>query len=73
MFRIENDSLEDILKEITNLNSAKNGADKNSPTRWLKEVADICSPIFTQIWSNEIINKETFTTMLKLAGVTPVF
>ena len=32
-------SLDDILKEIANLNSAKNCTFKDIPTRWLKDIA----------------------------------
>ena len=71
MFQLESASLDDILKEIANLNSAKNSTFKNIQTRCLKEVSGIYSAILTQIWSNEIINKESFPTNLKLK--TPVF
>ena len=52
MFQFESVSLDRNLKEITNLNSAKNGTFKNISTRCLTEVSDICSPISTQIWSD---------------------
>ena len=64
MFQFESFSLDDILKEITILNSAKNCTFKNIPIRFLKEVVDIYSPILTQISSNEIIKKNTFPTHL---------
>ena len=41
---------ESILKEIINLDNKKNGTFKNSPTRRLKDVSDICSPILANIW-----------------------
>ena len=72
-FRFESLSLDDILKVITNLNSAKNCTFKNIPIRCLKEVVDFCSPSLIQIWSNEIIKKKPFPTSLKLADATPVF
>ena len=73
MFQFKSVFLDDILKEIKNLNNAKNGTFKNIPTCCLKEVADICSAILTQTWSNEIIIKKSFPINLKLADVTPVF
>ena len=39
----------------------------------LKEVADICNLILTQIWSSEIINNKSFPANLKLADLTAVF
>ena len=64
MFQFENIFLDDILKRVKNLNSAKNVTFKNISTRYLKEVADICSPMLTQTWSNEIINKKFLLTKL---------
>ena len=71
MFQFESFSLDDILKEMANLTSDKNGTVKNTPTRFMKEVADICSAILTtQNRSNEMINKKSFPTNLKLADVS---
>ena len=58
------------LKEITNLNSAKNGTLQNVLTRCLKEVADIYSSVLTQTWSIKTVNNKPFQTNLKLADVT---
>ena len=58
------------LKEITNLNSVKNGTLQNTLTGCLKEVADIYSSILTQTWSIKTINNKPFPTNLKLADVT---
>ena len=49
MFQFESVSLNDILKEIANLKSAKNGTFKIISARFLKEVADIFSPILTRL------------------------
>ena len=70
MFQFESVSLEDILKGITNLSSTKIDAVKNILTRSRNKVADSCSPIITQILSNEIINEKWFSSNLKL---DPVF
>ena len=56
-----------ILKKVANLNG---GTFKNIPTCCVKEVAGICSPALTKIWSNEIITWKYFPTSLKLADVT---
>ena len=61
MFQFESFSLDDILKEIKNFNSGKNATFKNIPARCLNEITDIFSPILTQIWSNKIINKKSFS------------
>ena len=64
---------DDIIKEISNLDNKKNGTFKNIPTRRLKDVSDICSPILASIWNEEILINKHFPTNLKLADVTPVF
>ena len=63
----------DIEKEIYNLDSSKKGTFKNITPKSLREASDICSPILCNIWSEEILQKETFSTNLKNADVTPVF
>ena len=51
----------------------KNGTFKNIPTRRLKDVSDICSPILANIWNEKILLNKDFTENLKLADVSPVF
>ena len=65
--------LESILKEIINLDNKKNGTFKNIPTRRLKDVSDICSPILANIWNEEILLNKIFLENLKLADVSPIF
>ena len=55
MFKFESVSPDDIIREVTKLNIAKNGILKNIPTRRLGEVSDISIPFLTQIWSTIII------------------
>ena len=43
---------------------------KTIPTRRLKDVSDICSPILANIWN--LLNKN-FPENLKWADVTPIF
>ena len=64
---------ENILKEIINLDNKKNGTFKNIPTRLLKDVSDVCSPILANIWNEEIQLNKSFLENLKLADVTPIF
>ena len=45
---------------------------KNIPTRRLKDVSDICSPILANIWNGEILLNKNFPENLKLAGVSPI-
>ena len=55
---------------MANLTSDKNGTVKDTPTRFMKEVADICSALLTtKNRSKEMINKKSFPTNLKLADV----
>ena len=44
MFKFESVYFNDILREITNLNSVKNDSSNYVPTPYLKDVADTCSP-----------------------------
>ena len=61
---------ENILKEITNLDNKKKCNFKNIPTRRIKDVSDVCSPV---IWNEEILLDKNFPENLKLADVTPTF
>ena len=51
----------------------KNGTFKNIPTRRLKNVSDVCSPILANIWNEEILLNKKFPENLKLADVIPIF
>ena len=46
---------------------------KNINPKSLKEAADVCSLLLWDIWTGEIVRKETFPKDLKNADVTPVF
>ena len=48
----------------------KNVTFKNIPTRRIKDVSDVCSPV---IWNEEILLDKNFPENLKLADVTPTF
>ena len=51
----------------------KNGTFKNIPTRRLKDVSDIFSPILANIWNEEILLYKIFPENLKLADMSPIF
>ena len=64
---------ENISKEITNLDSKKTGTFKNIPSRRIKYVSDLCSPILANIWNEKILLNRSFPENLKLADVSPIF
>ena len=64
---------ENILKEIINLSNIKIGTFKNIPTRHIKDVSDVCSPVLANIWNGEILLNKNFPENIKLADVTPIF
>ena len=64
---------EDISKEITNLDSKKTGTFKNIPSRRIKYVLDLCSPVLANIWNEKILLNRSFPENLKLADVSPIF
>ena len=51
----------------------KNERFKNIPTRRLKDVSDVCSPMLANIWNEEILLDRNFPGNLKLADVLPIF
>ena len=56
-----------------NLDNKKNGTFKNIPTRRLKDVSNMCSPILANIWNEEILLNKNFPVNLKLADISPIF
>ena len=72
-FEFEGVNLEDIEKEILNLNTKEAVPSNSIPAKVLKETFDICSPVLQQIWNNEILKNCQFPENLKLADITPVF
>ena len=72
-FEFEGVNLEDIEKEILNLNTKEAVPSNSIPAKVLKETFDICSPVLQQIWNNEILKKCQFPENLKLADISPVF
>ena len=64
---------DEILKEIRNLDSNKNGTFQNIPSDRLKEMSEVSAPFLTNVWYIEIVSQHKFSDNLKLADVTPVF
>ena len=52
--------MQNILKEIINLDNKKNGTFKNIPTRRTKDAADVCNPVLANIWNEEILLYKIF-------------
>ena len=65
--------VDEILKEIRNLDSNKNGTFQNIPSNRLKEMSEVPAPFLTNVWNIEIVSQHKFSDNLKLADVTPVF
>ena len=51
----------------------KKGTFKNVPTRLLKDVSNVFSPILPNIWNEEILLNKNFPENLKLTDFTPTF
>ena len=64
---------EKILKEIINFSKKKNGTFKNIPTRRLKDVSDVCSPVLAISGMKRFSLNKNFQENLKLADATPIF
>ena len=64
--------VDEILKEIRNLDSNKSGTFQNIPSNRLKEVSEVSAPCLKNIWNIEIVSQQKFSDNLKLADVTPV-
>ena len=65
--------VDEILKEIRNLDSNRNGTFQNIPSNGLKEMSEVSAPFLTNVWNIEIVSQHKFSDNLKLADVTPVF
>ena len=73
MFNFSSVTLEEILREISSLDSKKDGTFRNITTRLLKDTSDICGKKLLNVWNNEIIQSHSFPAKLKLADITPIF
>ena len=73
LFEFEEVNLNDMEKEILNLNTRKAVASNSIQAKVLKKTSDICSPMLQQIWNYEIFKKCQFRENLKLTDIAPVF
>ena len=64
--------VDDMRKEINNLNSKKSSTFMNIPVKRLKEVVDVVAQPLTDIWKHEIVLGRKFASQLKLADITPL-
>ena len=65
--------VDEILKEIRNLDNNKNGTFPNIPSNRLKEMSEVSAPFLTNVWNIEIVSQHKFSDNLKLTDVTTVF
>ena len=71
IFKFRKINLDDILKELNNLDRTKNEILGDIPSKCLKLSSNEIHPL--QIWNHPIIDKNIFQSVLKLADVIPVF
>ena len=71
-FKFREVSLEDMLKEIKNLDGQKSGPFMDIPVKRLKETADIVAEPLVEIWANEIVRGRNFSGKLKLGDISPL-
>ena len=59
--------VDEILKEIRNIDSNRNGTFQNIPSNGLKEMSEVSAPFLTNVWNIEIVSQHKFSDNLKLA------
>jgi len=64
---------DEVLREIKELDSKKNGTHGGIPSKCLKLASEESSPYLTNIWNDEVVVNSTFPNELKLADVSPIF
>ena len=63
----------DIFKEISSLNSKKQGTKDGIPVKCLKTACSESSSYLTKVWNEEMLTENSFRQNLKLADVVLVF
>ena len=71
-FSFKETILTEMENEVKNLNPKKVSTYNNIPTKILKSLSDICSPILKDMWNNNVSNCN-FASKLKLADITATF
>ena len=59
-------TVDNMKKEIGNLNHRKAGTYMDIPTKQLKQVCSIIAEPLAKIWNDEVIGKKIFLAKLKL-------
>ena len=73
IFKFHKINLDDILKELNNLDRTKNGTFGDIPSKYLKLSSNEIALHLLHIWNYQIIYQNIFQSLLKLADITPVF
>ena len=73
IFKFHKINLDDILKELNNLDRTKNETFGDIPFKCLKSSSNEIALHLLHIWNHQIIDQNIFQSLLKLADVTPVF
>ena len=73
VFNFRKINLDDILKEVKNLDRTKNGTFGDIPSKCLKLSSNEIALHLLYTWNHQIIDQNVFQSLLKLTGVTPVF
>ena len=72
-FQFKQVSPEDVYNELKNINAKKATTFQNIPCKSLKENAEVCTPILTNIINTNMIKDLTFSNKLKEGDITPIF
>ena len=72
-FKFDKVSLDNILKNLNNLDRTKNRTFGEIPSKRLKLISNEIALHVLHIWNNQIIDQNIFQSLLKHADVTPVF
>ena len=72
-FNFSSITIEDIDKELDNLNEKKACTLSGIPTKVLKRASDICNNELLKVWNQEIVTNKNFPNNLKLAEISPIF
>ena len=53
--------LDEVYKEVSNLNSSKASPSNTIPPKLLKETSDVCSSYLLRVWNEEIVRRKTLS------------
>ena len=71
IFKFHKINLDDILKELNNLDMTKNGTFGNIPFKCLKLSSDESALHLLHIWNHQVIDQNIFQSLLKLSRCHP--